>query len=633
MKLADQGEIDLVKSSGVFDEPWYLDRHPEVKVLEMDPVEHYLWIGWRLKRSPSPNFCAVSYFDANPDVARSGINPLIHYVKHGRAENRPAYPVMSQEEKDSRVPVKRILVRRHVEWDRGLDQRATEDLRAVDFDTGRSLVSIIMPTKNRMALIGAAIQSVISQTHQNFELIVVDDGGTDETEEVIAGFGDTRIRYLKQEQSGGVSKARNIGLSVARGDWVFFLDSDNAWRHDMVELCLKHAHKRTLSAGYCAADLLDDNGKCKAVLYADFDYESCVRENYIDLNCFFVRWEGQFTSLRFDENLKRLVDWDFIMKIAAHTRVIGAPFVGVHYYDGTTPRISNQEHRSDVLDLVRVVQGRARAYTETAQTIRDASSYRIAVVFHVFHPDAVDECISYLRNIPFDFDLFVTTSLREDHECLTALRQEFQDLTIYRFPNHGADIAPFLELMPTLKNYGLVCKMHTKRDAGKWGASWRNELLNSVLGSSSLVQAIVDGFKSNRGVALGASRTLFKDGRRNSIPETLRRTQQLAGEMGLEEASATGWGFVAGTMFWVRPADLLPLARHMCDSVGYSKIFRQDGAIEHAIERMLGLVLALKENAQALLSSDCKVETFPLASAGNKEGVSVTLTRSIKQAV
>ncbi|MRH98142.1 glycosyltransferase [Agrobacterium tumefaciens] len=632
MKLADQSDIDIVKASGLLDEPWYLERHPEVQTLGIDPVEHYLWIGWRLNRSPSPKFCAPSYIDGNPDVARSGLNPLLHYAKYGRNENRPVYPLMAPGDKESRVPVKRILVRRHVEWNDRLDRGATDELREVNFDTAPSLVSVVMPTKNRMSTIETAIRSVMRQTHRNWELIIIDDGGTDETQSVVASFADNRIRYLKQDASGGVSRARNIGLSAARGEWIFFLDSDNSWRDDMVELSLKNAYKRSLSAGYCAADLIDDHGRRKSVLYADFDYESCVRENFIDLNCFFVRWEGEFKTARFDENLRRLVDWDFIMKIAAHTRVMGSPFVGVHYYDGNIARISNQEHKSDVLDLVRAVRGRARTYSQTAKTICDASSYRIAVVFHVFHPDSVDGCAAYLRNIPFDFDLFITTSLKEDDPCLTALLADFPSATVYRFPNHGADIAPFLELIPTLKNYSLVCKIHTKRNVGKWGASWRNELLNSVLESPSHIQAIVDLFKENRNVVLAGSRDLYKEGRRNSIPETLRRTQKLADELGMDEAALDGWGFIAGTMLWVRPLDLLPLARHMCESPGYSKIFRQDGALEHALERMIGLTLTSKGNAEVALSQNGKLRVLPAATAGASEGVSITLSRALEEA-
>jgi len=624
-----QEDIAAVKASELFDEKWYLEQHPDVEMLGMDPVEHFLWLGWRINRSPSPKFCVPSYLGANSDVARAKINPFLHYLRHGVKENRPIYPVIPHADKEARVPVRRTLVRRHREWDESLSMKATTRLNALQHDTEGTLVSVIMPTKNRAPTISAAISSVLNQSHRNLELIIVDDGGTDDTDAVVRKLNDGRIRYLKFAQSEGVSRARNIGLAEAKGQWVFFLDSDNTWHPDMVRFGLTHAFHRQLSAGYCAADLLDDEGHRKAVLYADFDYESCLRENFIDLNCFFLRWEGEFRKLRFDEKLKRLVDWDFILKVGCHTRIAGSPYIGVNYYDGSSARISNQEHRTNILELVATVRAQAREYALSAQTILDKSAYRIAVVFHVFHPEAVEGCISYLRNIEFDYDLFITTSLSADEGCIQSLLDAFPDAALFRFPNHGADIAPFLEIVSTLTNYALVCKIHTKRDAGNWGASWRKELLESVLGSSAHVQRIVDIFKANRELMMVCSKSLYKDGRRNSIPETLRRTVELSRDVGIEENKLQSWGFAAGTMFWIRPQALSRLAGHMVGSAGYSKVFRQDGAIEHALERVIGMVISAKDGAMVGLADRGRIEVTLARTGMEEEGVSSTLRRLV----
>jgi glycosyltransferase involved in cell wall biosynthesis len=86
--------------------------------------------------------------------------------------------------------------------------------------------SIIMPTFNRSHIITVAIQSVRAQTDPDWELIVVDDGSTDNTERVINNLRDPRIKYVFQKNAGA-SKARNQGLAVATGEWVAYLDSDN----------------------------------------------------------------------------------------------------------------------------------------------------------------------------------------------------------------------------------------------------------------------------------------------------------------------------------------------------------------------------------------------------------------------
>ena len=88
-------------------------------------------------------------------------------------------------------------------------------------------ISVIIPTYNRAHLVGRAIQSALSQCEPGDEVIVIDDGSTDGTREVVAPFG-SRVRY-QHVTNGGCGRARNIGLSVARGDLVAFLDSDDEW--------------------------------------------------------------------------------------------------------------------------------------------------------------------------------------------------------------------------------------------------------------------------------------------------------------------------------------------------------------------------------------------------------------------
>ena len=89
-------------------------------------------------------------------------------------------------------------------------------------------VSVIIHTYNRAALVQEAVASVLAQTWREFELIVVDDGSTDETMEALAPYA-SRIRLLRRGKCGGVSAARNAGMAAARGEWLAFLDSDDLW--------------------------------------------------------------------------------------------------------------------------------------------------------------------------------------------------------------------------------------------------------------------------------------------------------------------------------------------------------------------------------------------------------------------
>ena len=100
------------------------------------------------------------------------------------------------------------------------------------------VVSAIIPTYNFGRFLGEAIQSVLDQTFTDFELIVVDDGSTDDTREVVGSFNDSRIRYIYQENRG-LPAARNTGIKASRGEYIAFLDSDDIWLTQNLELKVK----------------------------------------------------------------------------------------------------------------------------------------------------------------------------------------------------------------------------------------------------------------------------------------------------------------------------------------------------------------------------------------------------------
>jgi glycosyltransferase involved in cell wall biosynthesis len=94
---------------------------------------------------------------------------------------------------------------------------------------GKPAVSVIIPTYNRANLLGRSINSILEQTFTDFELIVVDDGSSDNTRELVESFNDPRIFYVRHEKNRGVSAARNTGIKIARGEYIAFNDSDDEW--------------------------------------------------------------------------------------------------------------------------------------------------------------------------------------------------------------------------------------------------------------------------------------------------------------------------------------------------------------------------------------------------------------------
>ncbi len=104
----------------------------------------------------------------------------------------------------------------------------------------RPLVSVILPTYNRGYVLKRAVDSVLAQTYSNLELIVIDDGSTDNTQELLASYNDPRLKVLVPGKNGGPAAARNRGLEVARGDFVAFQDSDDEWLLEKLEKQIAH---------------------------------------------------------------------------------------------------------------------------------------------------------------------------------------------------------------------------------------------------------------------------------------------------------------------------------------------------------------------------------------------------------
>ncbi|BDZ76286.1 glycosyltransferase family 2 protein [Claveliimonas bilis] len=112
------------------------------------------------------------------------------------------------------------------------------------------LVSIIMPSWNTGRFIGESIQSVINQSYKQWELLIIDDGSTDDTDKVVALFEDKRIKYFKNIENCGAALSRNRALREAQGEWIAFLDSDDLWDPEKLEHQIKFMKKNNFIFSY-----------------------------------------------------------------------------------------------------------------------------------------------------------------------------------------------------------------------------------------------------------------------------------------------------------------------------------------------------------------------------------------------
>ena len=130
-------------------------------------------------------------------------------------------------------------------------------------------VTVIIPTFNRAALLPKAVESVLAQTFQDFEIVLVDDASSDSTPNVIRGFSDPRIRYVRHDSNRGIAVARNTGVANARGRFIAFLDDDDEWLPVKLERQIEilENSSRSVGAVYSAFEKVDkDTGERVAVV-------------------------------------------------------------------------------------------------------------------------------------------------------------------------------------------------------------------------------------------------------------------------------------------------------------------------------------------------------------------------------
>ena len=158
------------------------------------------------------------------------------------------------------------------------------------------LVSIIMPSWNTGRFIAESIQSVLKQTYQNWELLIVDDCSTDNTDEIVAGFNDKRIRYFKNEKNSGAAITRNRAIREARGEWIAFLDSDDLWSPEKLAKQLNFMNEHGYVFSYHDFVKIDEESKplnvyvtgpdvvTKSKMY-NYGYPGCLTFMYSAKSC------------------------------------------------------------------------------------------------------------------------------------------------------------------------------------------------------------------------------------------------------------------------------------------------------------------------------------------------------------
>lgn len=218
--------------------------------------------------------------------------------------------------------------------------------------------SLIMPSYNRGFCIKEAVDSVLAQTYQNFELIIVDDGSDDDTETIILEaypeeLKSGKIIYCRVPHKG-VSPARNMGLRLAACDWIGYVDSDNKIVPDYLSTFVEAMNKKKAQSYYCCVKMREGGH----VIGREFKYKRLKEYNYIDMGAFVHSAKLYKKYGGFDENLKRFVDWDLVLTYTKHNKPCFINKILVDYNNSKNhKRISNTQQDKEYYDAVRFKHG------------------------------------------------------------------------------------------------------------------------------------------------------------------------------------------------------------------------------------------------------------------------------------
>lgn len=264
------------------------------------------------------------------------------------------------------------------------------------------LVSVIMPAYNAARFVRASIDAVLSQSHSNVELIVINDGSSDETPNILAEYSD-KIIAINIDNSG-VSAARNIGIANAKGEWLAFCDADDIWFKDKLAQQLGSINDNVWSytdsfyfgEDYPYADDSPTNTKRSDLsnLYSGKVFEHLILENFITTSSLLIKKSVLEKFGGFDKNLSSMEDWSLWLNIATEYPIALVPQTLLKYrvYSGSTSRKAREALPLHLSVIDNAIAGLAiekrdqykkfahrKSYTITSYIAEQANDYPFAI--------------------------------------------------------------------------------------------------------------------------------------------------------------------------------------------------------------------------------------------------------------
>lgn len=306
-------DAKAIANSSYFDAAWYLQHHPHVAKLTVDPAVHYLTRGAAEGCDPGPDFQTRWYLEQNADVAQSGLNPLLHYIRYGDLEGRPPTSKLS----------------RFQVWARRYDTLSDSDRSAIRAHIGRlerkPLISVVMPIyETSERLLREAIESVQRQLYPNWELCVADDASTaPHVRQVLTHYAssDPRIKVSFRATNGHIVAATNSALSLAVGEFIALMDHDDLLpEHALYEVVVEINAHPDVNLIYSDEDKIDAEGaRLDGYFKSDWNPELFLTQNMIShLGVYRKSLVDRLGGLRL--GFEGSQDYDLALRVVAASR-------------------------------------------------------------------------------------------------------------------------------------------------------------------------------------------------------------------------------------------------------------------------------------------------------------------------
>ena len=193
------------------------------------------------------------------------------------------------------------------------------------------LVSVIMNCYNSDTYLKEAIESVLNQTYQNWEIIFWDNQSTDNSAKIVKSYNDKRVKYFYAPKFTPLGEARNLAIDKADGEWIAFLDCDDLWNRDKLKISFeeleKYNDKNNVSLIYSQTEIIDSNNyiidKVNKSISGDIHNKLLIDGNFITFSSIIVKKDVLIKRGKIDNNLKYCEDYDVLLKITRDYWAIG----------------------------------------------------------------------------------------------------------------------------------------------------------------------------------------------------------------------------------------------------------------------------------------------------------------------